>query len=152
MFHLFMLTHPAGLWPPPTRPLNLWNFILSKLIIFGPESCKCCTRCVTHGWAITPLSTAFVYMKPPYLRKEGVIRLNVLHGGLEKVTFLSLLTPFPGFGPFRYSDSEPFSLVCWMHKFQTIIEQKYAITLFSGKLCNEPSISEFTGKVWGHHH
>lgn len=152
MFHLFTLTHPAGLWPPPIHLLNLWSFILSKLIIFGPESCKCCARCVTCGWPIAPLCTSFVYVKPPYLGKERVIRLNVLHRGLEKVCFLSFLTPFSGFGPFRYSDSKPFSLVCWMHKFQTIIEQKYAMFVFSGKLCNEPSISEFTEKVWGHHH
>lgn len=42
------------------------------------------------------------------------------------MSFLSFQTPLPGFGPFRYSDSEHFSLVCWMYKFQTVIEQKYA--------------------------
>lgn len=50
------------------------------------------------------------------------------------MSFLSFLSTIPGLGPFslRCSDSEPFSLVCLMCEFQTIIEQKDAITVFSG--------------------
>lgn len=50
------------------------------------------------------------------------------------MSFLRFLSTIPGLGPFslRCSDSERFSLVCLMCKFQTIIEQKYATTVFSG--------------------